>query len=124
MSHRTARGREFNMQAFASARGDTIAVGNSGQNARGDLLGPGGKIIAEHDQIEKQANTKNTRPSSTKVKINPSEYEIGRKEVIGADGVARWEVMFADGSVEIIEKLDDSSTSNRSFDIEPNSRDL
>ena len=52
--HRTAKGREFNMQAFSTDRGDTIAVGNSGRNARGDLLGVGGKVIASNQQITNQ----------------------------------------------------------------------
>ena len=44
--HKTAKGREFNMQAFSASRGTTTAVGNAPRNARGDMLGPGGKIMA------------------------------------------------------------------------------
>jgi hypothetical protein len=35
-NHRTARGREFNMQGFVSDKGKTTAVGNSNRNAQGD----------------------------------------------------------------------------------------
>lgn len=101
--HKTARGREFNMQGFASSRGEVTAVGNSSRNARGDLIGPGGKTVATAQEITAMLYDKNPAKTgnSTKVKINPMEQEIGRKEVIGADGASRWEVTYADGSVEI-----------------------
>ena len=99
--HRTAKGREFNMQAFTSNRGETIAVGNSGRNARGDLLGPGGKILTTSQEIANTVYNKQASAQSKKVKINPMEQEVSRREVVGADGVTRVEVTFADGSVEI-----------------------
>jgi hypothetical protein len=105
--HRTNRGREFNMQAFADAKGESVAVGNSNRNARGDLLGPGGKIIATRQQITTEMyNKKSGQATTTTVKLNPMEQEIGRKEIVGADGVPRWEITYADGSVEIQDKLE------------------
>ena len=104
--HRTARGREFNMQAFSANQGDKIAVGNSGRNARGDLLGPGGKVIATKQEIASAVHSANAGPTSKKVKLNPMEQEINRKEIVGIDGVRRWEVTYADGSVEIIDKIE------------------
>ncbi len=109
--HKTARGREFNMQAFTANQGDKIAVGNSGRNARGDLIGPGGKIIATKQEIAGAVHEQNFGSGSKKVKLNPMEQEVSRKEVLGADGVRRWEVTYADGSVEILEKIEIDSTS-------------
>lgn len=123
IKHRTARGREFNMQAFADSRGDTVAVGNSGRNARGDLIGPGGKVIAQAQEIANAMHDARPVSKSKQVKINPMEQEVGRKEVRGADGVARWEVTYADGSVEIQEKLDDNPA-KVNIDRDPNSGDL
>jgi predicted RNA-binding protein Jag len=117
MKHRTARGLEFNMQSFASSQGDTIAVGNSGRNARGDLIGPGGKIIASSQQIEKKSSTST---ESKKVNLNLSEYEVGRREVVGADGSKHWEVKFADGSIEVIPQ----ENQKVNIDREPNLGDL
>jgi hypothetical protein len=99
--HKTSRGREFNMQAFSSSRGETIAIGNSGRNARGDMLGSGGKILTSSQEIANTIYNKQASTQNKKQKINPLEQEIGRKEIVGADGVSRWEVTFADGSVEI-----------------------
>jgi hypothetical protein len=114
--HRTARGREFNMQAFASGRGETTAVGNSFRNARGDLLGPGGTTLATAQEITNKLYDRNPAKSgSKKVKLNPMEQEISRKEVIGADGQSRWEITYADGSVSIENKnadLDSRKSNN------------
>ena len=104
--HKTARGREFNMQAFSANQGDKIAVGNSGRNARGDLIGPGGKIIATKQEIASAVHEQNFAPKTQRVKLNPLEQEVNRKEIVGADGVKRWEVTYADGSVEIVEKTE------------------
>jgi hypothetical protein len=99
--HRTARGREFNMQAFSDGRGETVAVGNSGRNARGDLLGPGGQVLANAQEITNHYYNRQSKTKSSQVKINPLEQEVSRKEVVGADGVSRWEITYADGSVEV-----------------------
>lgn len=112
--HRTARGREFNMQAYVSSRGGTTAVGNTFRNAQGDLLGPGGKVIATAQEITGKVYDNTPRSGKKPVKLNPMEQEIGRKEVIGADGVPRWEVTYADGSVELLAK--DVPPSQRDFD--------
>ena len=104
--HRTNRGREFNMQAFVNNKGEAVAVGNSNRNARGDLLGPGGKIIATSQQITSEVYNRKSTQTSTIVKLNPMEQEISKKEIIGADGVPRWEIAYADGSVEIQDKLE------------------
>lgn len=103
--HRTAKGREFNMQAFAAARGTTTAVGNAPRNARGDLIGPGGKIMATAQEIANKFHDVNMAAGQT-VKLTASEKEVNRREVVGADGITRIEVTYADGSVEMIQSLD------------------
>lgn len=106
--HKTARGKEFNMQTFATNNGDKVAVGNTNRNARGDLLGPGGKIIATAQQITNRVHDQNSaRGDMPDTKINPGEQEVNRKQVVGADGKTRWEITYADGSMEMI--LEESS---------------
>lgn len=47
----TMQGKSFDMEALA-ARNETMpAVGNVRMNARGDELGPGGKIIRKREDI-------------------------------------------------------------------------
>ena len=48
--HRTANGKFLDMNALKIQQERTIAVGNSRQNARGDILGPGGEIVETRDQ--------------------------------------------------------------------------
>jgi hypothetical protein len=125
--HKTARGKDFNMQAFADGRGDTVAVGNTSRNARGDLLGPGGKVIASSGQIATNVYNKANKPATKTVKLNPMEQEVRRKEIVGADGVSRWEVTFADGSVEVQEKeinLDEVAPATKSKAEEPAKKEI
>jgi len=55
-NHRTARGLPIDMDRLRLANETTIAVGNMGVNARGDQLGPGGKIIKTRAEIMADAN--------------------------------------------------------------------
>lgn len=48
--HRTANGKFLDINALKIQQEKTIAVGNSRQNARGDVLGPGGQIVETRDQ--------------------------------------------------------------------------
>lgn len=114
--HKTARGREFNMQAFSQAKEKTIAVGNSNRNARGDLLGPGGVIIASDKEInqrlEKQ-QSKQKNQKSKNINLNAKDEIVSKKEVIGVDGIARWEITYLDGSIEVQEKFDSEKVSSK-----------
>jgi hypothetical protein len=124
-NHKTARGREFNMQGFVSDKGKTTAVGNSNRNAQGDLLGRGGTVVANAKEITNAVYNNKKRPASKTVKINPMEQEISRKDLIGADGIARVEITYADGSVEIQTKEDAPATSKPlDFDFRNISKEL
>ena len=124
-NHRTARGREFNMQGFVSDKGKTTAVGNSNRNAQGDLLGRGGQVVATAKEVTNAVYNNNNRPGSKKVKLDPMEQEIGRKDIIGADGVGRVEITYADGSVEIQTKEGAPAPSKPiDFDFRDISKDL
>ena len=48
--HRTANGRFLDINSLRIQQEKTIAVGNSRQNARGDILGPGGQVVETRDQ--------------------------------------------------------------------------
>jgi hypothetical protein len=49
--YRTAKGREIDMTKLISQNELTLAVGNMSVNARGDKIGPGGKIVAKREQL-------------------------------------------------------------------------
>ena len=49
--HRTMRGKVIDMDALRQKNEMTLAVGNMNVNARGDEVGPGGKIIRTREQV-------------------------------------------------------------------------
>jgi hypothetical protein len=49
--YRTMQGKEIDMGKLVNQNETTIAVGNMRVNARGDRIGPGGKIVQTREQI-------------------------------------------------------------------------
>lgn len=49
--YKTMQGVEFDLEKFISKNETTPAIGNLNVNARGDELGPGGKIIRKREEI-------------------------------------------------------------------------
>jgi hypothetical protein len=49
--YRTAQGKIIDFDAIATQNEETIAIGNQKVNARGDQLGPGGKIVKTRAQV-------------------------------------------------------------------------
>lgn len=52
--YRTMQGKEIDMTKLVMQNEMTVAVGNAKVNARGDELGPGGKIIRKVEDIIQQ----------------------------------------------------------------------
>ena len=46
------QGREVDMEKLRTMNENTVAVGNAKMNARGDELGPGGKIVRRREEIQ------------------------------------------------------------------------
>ena len=58
--YRSMQGKEVDMAKLAMQNEMTVAVGNVKVNARGDELGPGGRIIKKNDDSLKEvASSKN-----------------------------------------------------------------
>jgi hypothetical protein len=51
--YRSAQGKEVDMEKLRNQNELTPAVGNARVNARGDELGPGGKIIRKREDVLK-----------------------------------------------------------------------
>ena len=49
--YRSMQGKEIDLDKLRMRNEMTVAVGNSRVNARGDELGPGGKIIKKREEI-------------------------------------------------------------------------
>jgi hypothetical protein len=55
--HRTMQGKDIDLDQLRIKNEMTIAVGNARVNARGDEIGPGGKIIRKREDIMTEYHT-------------------------------------------------------------------
>ena len=84
MTYRTMQGKMIDMDKLASQNEQTLAVGNVKVNARGDLLGEGGKIVkkreevmAEYYETNPKAQARVNRPVETKTTSAVKEHIPG-----------------------------------------------
>lgn len=52
--YRSARGQMVDMDAVQHTNAEVIAIGNMKVNARGDELGPGGKVVRTRNAVMKE----------------------------------------------------------------------
>lgn len=62
--YKTANGNAINIDAIIAQNEESIAVGNMKVNARGDELGPGGKILRTRDKVMQEYYKLNTPVAS------------------------------------------------------------
>lgn len=60
-AYTSLRGKEIDMEKLSLRNEKTPAVGNMKVNARGDELGPGGKVVRTREQILQDYYSKNPR---------------------------------------------------------------
>jgi hypothetical protein len=58
-AYRTMQGRELDLDKLRIKHESTLAVGNARMNARGDELGPGGKIVRKREEASVEYHTDN-----------------------------------------------------------------
>jgi len=56
-TYRTMQGKELDLDKLRMKNEMTLAVGNVRMNARGDELGPGGKIVRKREEIMNEYHT-------------------------------------------------------------------
>ena len=90
--YKTARGVAIDMGKLINTNELAVAVGNANVNARGDKLGPGGKIIQRREEIVGQAPTipsqNNVRVQETATPaptITPTPAKPGKKDIANMD---------------------------------------
>ena len=77
--HKTMRGKTVNMDLLRKKNELTPAMGNARTNARGDLLGPKGKIIKKREDLIKEHYAK-TAPNE-KGTVTSSNKEVSVKDI-------------------------------------------
>jgi hypothetical protein len=76
----TANGKRINIDAIIAQNESTIAVGNMKVNARGDQLGPGGKVETTRDKIMQDHYKLNT-PLAVDEPPQPRRKEV-KKDLV------------------------------------------
>lgn len=74
MGYRTMQGKEIDMEKLMRQHELMPAIGNMKVNARGDELGPGGKIIKKREEVVAEY-----------YEDNPNATRVARKEQVVAD---------------------------------------
>ena len=95
----TANGKRINIDAIVAQNEESIAVGNMKVNARGDELGPGGRIERTRDKIMADYYKLNTPVATDRVPVP--------REAVKKDLVDDW-VEPAVVKEEVENKIDDS----------------
>jgi len=83
-NYRTARGIPIDMDRLRLANETSIAVGNMKVNARGDLLGDGGKIVKTRAQIMAEKNKLHNGPIADDFEVfeNLSDNEVIQPDLL------------------------------------------
>lgn len=88
--YRTSRGDAVDMDNLRLNNEKTIAIGNMKVNARGDELGPGGKIIKTRSEVMQEYHQLNTAVadedtpvgSSSQLKVTDAELELEQSQLL------------------------------------------
>lgn len=82
---KTHKGKVLDMTALKQKNAKTITVGNMKTNARGDLIGKGGKIVKTKEQLANEKYDKRrTKTVTTTASLNQSAEEMlrGKKKAV------------------------------------------
>jgi hypothetical protein len=81
--YRTANGKTVDLDGLILVNEQTIAIGNMNVNARGDELGPGGKVVATRNQTMDDYYRLNTN-STARSRAEPDQVLETRHKTQGA----------------------------------------
>ena len=105
--HRTAQGKMIDFGHLEAANENVIAVGNMKVNARGDELGPGGKIIRTRNQImEDQYQVTNQQMTAIKEPIVEYQPPQSAAADIVPDVIPDAEDPLTDEEIAALKKVD------------------
>jgi hypothetical protein len=86
--YKTANGKQIDIDGLRLTNEHVIAVGNMKVNARGDQLGPGGRVVKTHDQLMKEYYTLSTPVASDPMDSMQTQPQVsGQSSPITADTV-------------------------------------
>ena len=102
---RTMQGKEVDMEKLVRQHELMPAVGNVRVNARGDELGPGGKIVKKHEDIIAEYYKSNPKAKS---EIAPVKTKADKSNVTVKDNLA-----VTNTEEQVLTKTDETVTTKR-----------
>lgn len=105
--YKTMRGKVVDMELLQQKNELTPAVGNARVNARGDLLGPGGKIVRKREDVLKDYYEKSNRVSEEPVSAPPVEKDEGPKAGVKVNKTTRAQQKLEQGSTPSARELEE-----------------
>jgi hypothetical protein len=78
---RTAMGGAIDIDRLRLSNENTIAIGNTKTNARGDQLGPGGKVIKTRAQLQQEYYKLNTPVADNDTEVAESASVVNQLQV-------------------------------------------
>jgi hypothetical protein len=112
MKIRSMRGLEIDMAAVIAKNEGAVAVGNANMNARGDVIGPGGKVIKTRDEIAQEYHRNN--PKAVR---NVALKDLSNEAMATPVGSDKYEGDFMDPAVAVA-AIDAQSKARKARKIE------
>ena len=84
--HITSKGKVIDIESVIAQQGDTVAIGNMRVNAKGALLGPGGKVIQTADERAREFYKNSETNVDQNVSIKSSQPVSGDGDPVSAEG--------------------------------------
>jgi hypothetical protein len=89
MKVRSMRGKPLDVSVFLAAHGDKPAIGNAKMNARGDIIGPGGRVIKTSAQMLSEYNRSNPKAVSKQVSLKSIKTAEFNNSISPSDAVKK-----------------------------------
>ena len=96
-TYRTAQGKSLDIERLRLQNEFVPAIGNMRVNARGDQLGPGGRVVKSREDMVNEYYQNNLSSKSTKAKLNTAEPDI----IPTKGGKSKRVETFEPGNIEI-----------------------
>ena len=126
--HRTSNGRYLDINALKIQQENTVAVGNSRMNARGDILGQGGQVVKTRDEIMTEFyNSQKASPlTDGKIFNNVDEANAAAVADIFAEPIPNGydQIEAANSEPTVVEPQSGVSTNNGITDAQQRSAEL
>ena len=83
--YKSKQGKQVDMDLLRQRNELTPAVGNAKVNARGDELGPGGKIIKKREEVLRDFYEDNVAPTEFEQSVKASEPEVAEEQTASVE---------------------------------------